>query len=509
MSAQDLSRVHRRYISLSNTFKSAWTFHQFLQGLRKVFAESGLEVAYPADFQSLYTALKRVSENLNEATAPGVEVELGEIAERLDALTASLLAADAQVQPGLLRQFFQRVKNFDDNILGHLLKFYVYSHPAGTVWEQDRLDKADYVLTKLCEDYQADRDRYLPREAEHVRQVAEGLWQGVGGPEVTPERVAALRQELATFRQALATATSVDQLYSQNLVQRYRAFKHSLGDAFFLPQLVPELIDTNLALKNAIQDLYRREEQRIVAEYQQVFELEREVAVPGELRQELQAFREAVERFESRLQGSGVRLEELGQLREQVRELIPKLRSDVGDEADPHVVPPELRDSSAGIPTAPAADEEMAHLEPIYKELVAALDDTSSALEARKVVLQPEVFSYGIQPREVQAYRRIFGNVECNRALETFLLRAAALRVRIDREVEEIKSLLDDSTINRDAPSYGRARVSTRLGDLFVRRFEHLVNEAVVAGQAEDAKEMHFLKMRLTRTWAGLWLLVH
>lgn len=63
MSAEDLNRVHRRYIRVSNAFKSAWTFHQFLQGVSKVFTHLG-PTEYPADFQTLYGELKEVSKNL-------------------------------------------------------------------------------------------------------------------------------------------------------------------------------------------------------------------------------------------------------------------------------------------------------------------------------------------------------------------------------------------------------------------------------------------------------------
>jgi hypothetical protein len=115
----DLSRVHRRYIRVSNYFKSAWTFHQFLQGLQKVFADGGVR-DYPADFQPIYGDLKQIA-NIDDTIAPS-----------------------------LLRQFFQRVKNYDDNILTQLVKFYLYSH-SGRSWNLQRLDKLDFLNTKFAE----------------------------------------------------------------------------------------------------------------------------------------------------------------------------------------------------------------------------------------------------------------------------------------------------------------------------------------------------------------------
>ena len=151
MSAQDLKRVHRRYVIVSNTLKSAWTFHQFIQGLRKAFADLPAS-DYPADFQSLYGELKEVSENLSETSAEAASNQLDQVETGLMPLIQDLLAFDERISPGLLRQFFQRVKNFDDNILTQLVKFYLYTRNGGD-WKVDRLDKADFLSTKLAEEY--------------------------------------------------------------------------------------------------------------------------------------------------------------------------------------------------------------------------------------------------------------------------------------------------------------------------------------------------------------------
>ena len=53
MSAQDLNIVHRRYVVVSSTFKSAWTFHQFVQSLRKVYPAIPTD-DYPADLTEFW-----------------------------------------------------------------------------------------------------------------------------------------------------------------------------------------------------------------------------------------------------------------------------------------------------------------------------------------------------------------------------------------------------------------------------------------------------------------------
>ena len=314
MSAQELNRVHRRYIALSNAFKSAWTFHQFLQALRKVFTEESPE-EYQADFQSIYGQLKEVSQNLSEQSLDDMSRRLDWVEKRLKEQTAHLLQADHRVSPTQLRQFFQRVKKFDDNILSQLVRFYLYTH-QGETWEADRLDKVDFISTKLCEEYLDERDVYVSRDFSDLRTVAKGFWSALGSDDLSDEQVAEMEHEMGTLRKEVADVESIDDVYQKRIVQRYREFKHQLHNRFFHPEVFRVIIDTNLALKNGIHDLYRREEQRIIAEYQQVFELEREVPVDVDLAEELADFRQAVERFEKQLQRNNVRLEEIGALRE-------------------------------------------------------------------------------------------------------------------------------------------------------------------------------------------------
>ncbi|NJL28746.1 MAG: hypothetical protein HC897_13065 [Thermoanaerobaculia bacterium] len=516
MSVEQLNQVHRRYVVLSNAFKSAWTFHQFMQGLQKVFAEQGPQ-AYTADFQGVYNRLKEVSGHLTEATAGAIATSLDGIEKDLDKLTAILLGADVQVSPGLLRQFFQRVKNYDDNILTQLVKFYLVSG-GGDAWPFDRIDKADFLITKLCEEVRDGTDLLGLRDRTHLREVTIGFWSTLGSPALPEEEVSGVCETLEALRREVGSIESIDQLHEHDLVQRYRDLKHGLGSRFFEPRILQTVVETNLVVKNRIHELYRREEQRIVAEYQQIFELEREVPLDVQLSEELAEFRQAVERFEQQLQGSNLRLDELARLREKVRGLIPKLRPPSDHLDTPIVQPKEVREyleesgvSRRGAPRTTSSliiseDEEISEQQQL---IIRTLDDTNPTLDPKRITLEREVFELGLEVREVVAYRRLFGGVTCDRELEDHILRAAALRLRIEQEVEQIKSILDDTAVTRDAPIFTQARRTTRLGDLFLRRFEHRLEQAVLGGDGAEAKALQMLKMRLMRAYSGLWLMVH
>jgi len=512
----DLQHVHQRYIALSNSFKSAWTFHQFLQGLQKAFAEEGPE-PYSADFQATYDRLKEISQNLTEATAETAAEALEEIDTDLGRLQEILLAVDRQVSPALLRQFFQRVKSYDDNILTQLVKFYLYSHEA-VEWTADRLDKADYLTTKLCEELQDGSELFAVRDHQHLRDMTRGFWTALGAPEVDEADIEAARAEIADVAARAAEIEAIDEVNEQDLVRGYRDLKHDLEGKFFEPRILQAIIETNLSVKNRIHELYRREEQRIVAEYQHVFELEREVPLDVQLSQELNEFRQAVERFEDQLQGSNLRLDELAALREKVRELIPKLKPrEEESEGEPIVQPKEVREyleeagvaKSGPVTSSTLIVSEEEEISEQQQKIIAALDDTNPTMDPKRVTLETEVFELGLEPREVVAYRRLFGGVTCDRELEDFILRSAALRRRVEEEVEEIRGILDESAVTREAPIYTKARRTTRLGDLYLKRFEHRIEQSVLEGDGGEAKSLQLLKMRLMRSYAGLWLMVH
>ena len=514
MSVQDLNRVHRRYIRVSNFFKAAWTFRQFIQGLQKVFTDLTPFREDPDDFQSIYGALKLVSQNLSESAADAASAMLDDVERKMVPLVQGLLAVDDQVSPGLLRLFFQRVKNYDANILTQLVKFYLYSMD-GDLWRADRLDKGDFLATRLAEEYSDSRDTFMLRDPAYLREVAQGFFTALGAPQASEAEVVATRDELLALGRRIEEVESMDELHERRLIALYRDRKHSLNERFFHPKILHAIWTTNLKLKNRVHQLYRQEEQRIVAEYQQVFELERDVPIDVQLGKELSQFRVSVERFEEQLQGENLRLEDLAQLRRKVRELVPRLQRDVSS-TGPFVQPVEVREflaetSLEDIATVhrPPADADLDFVQSQFDAIIATLDDTNPTTDPRKVALQPEVFSLGIGAREILAYRRLYGGVTCDHDLEQFILEAAALRARIEQEVDDIKGILDDSAVSQDAPVFSKARRTARRGDLYLKRFAHRIEQAVLDSDGVEAKQLQLLKMRMMRAYSGLWLMVH
>jgi hypothetical protein len=96
MTVQELTVVHQRYIDLSDRFRAAWTFHQFLQGLQKIFLETAPGQQYPADFQGLYNTLKDISQNLNASQIARIKTQIDGVERQLGQLNGALLQEDGR-----------------------------------------------------------------------------------------------------------------------------------------------------------------------------------------------------------------------------------------------------------------------------------------------------------------------------------------------------------------------------------------------------------------------------
>jgi len=511
---QELSVLHRRYSDLSHRFRSGWTFHQFLQSLGKSSLRQ-VDEDFSSDFQTLYAGLKEVSQNLNASEGDRMRGRLDVIDRRLTELMATLDEEDTRVPPDLLRHFFRRVKTYDEKILTQLVKFYIYVQRGGP-WPPDRLDKADFLLARLSEQEDERTEDVVLCDAQRLGEIFHGLWNLLGGETPEPEVIFERRGAIDAIRADVQRAETLERLNESSLVRRFRDLKHDLGIFFFEPELLLAIQETNLALKNRVHKLYRQEEQRIVAEYQRIFELEREVPVDRELDGDLTEFRKEIERFEKKLQSQEFKLEDIAQIRQRVRELLPRLTA---GRPDPEIRPEGRRVDSTSTgehilnASAKASELTLAFNEDLlgdyYRKVLDSLRETNPEVQPERIVLVPEIFPLRLEPREVVAYRRLYGRKPYDRELEQFVLEAAALRVRINEEAQEITSILDETSITGDSPIYARARLTARLADAYLWRFSHVLSQTVLGTDPQESRQLEILRMRLMRDYSGLWLLVY
>ncbi len=533
MSVQELSDLHRRYVDLSQRFRAAWVYHQFVQSLARVNGDEAPPSPYAGRFQELYGQLKECSQSLTPGESAPLAGRFDDIEAEIGELLAALLAEDSKVAPQTLRQFFQKFRNYDEKILAQLTRFYLFAC-GDAEWTADRRDKVDFLITRLGVELR--RTDLGPGAGTHQeREIFNSFWSLAGQAEPPADKLAGLERALEEIRRELDGVTGLDELTESESLRNYRELKHNLGKLFFHPRILGAVLATNFAFRDAVRRLYQKEEQRIASDYQRIFDLEREVPVDFQLDQELTVFRQQVERFERRLQSDEMRLDDLVELRERARSLIPRLAAGDGGEASGGEDEVSTQETATAAEPEPGAsddltvnaamqalvDEEVRRnggavpprlIEEPYRNLVEALSETTLGAPARSVVLTPEIYPFRLEAREVVAYRRLHegaagGGAAHDLETERVLLEGAALRSALSGAVDDTREALDNTSGGGEAVTHARHLAS--LGDAYLRRYDHLQEEALLGGTLDEARSLAVLRIRMMRDYAELWLLAH
>ncbi len=501
---EEVNPLHRSYIELSARYKAAWTYHRFVEGLRKFFGNKDL-ADYPADFQSLYKSLREVSRKLNDPE-PQAQIEsLSGIRTELDRLLDVLETEDRKIAPSLLRLFFQRVKSQDQRILLDLVRFY-QEVQIGRTWESERIDKADFLLTRLAEliigkDHRGDRGR--------LEKVLEGVSKHLPTLENSdPKRLANRQKMVQTVRSEIRRVETFSDLTERDLVSHYREVKHGLGSLLFEKSILPLVVDTNLAFRSRVAELSAIEEEQLFADYERVSELESKGRVDAELAESLSALHGEVERFQKKLQNYDVRLEDLTAIRRSVDDILARLEG--GDDDGAPELPLQEDGPREHRPTAASIAVSREERELIGDELSVLLEGLERARETAggspgSLEGDPDLEAFRLETRETRAFERLAEGLGDNERIDRFLLAAAALRRKINVEVEEIR---ESQSRGRPAASPPTRTVASvlRLADWYLRQFSHFRENLLLAGNTADTQSLDRLRMRLMRDYAGLWL---
>ena len=539
---QEIEDLHRRYIDLTQRFRAGWVYLQFVENLAKLADGEPPNDTLPSRFQAVYGDLKECSGTLSEADAGALEPRLEAIGRRLDGLLAELLAEDSRVPPPSLRQFFQRFRTHDEKVLLQLCRFYLFACGEGD-WTGERKDKVDLLITRLADGGRSDGGSPRAADSRRLREIFANLWSLTGAPAANPDKVASLRRAVEDVRAELAKVGSLDDLAGSEALNHYREFKHSLDRLYFEPSILAAVVETNLAFRDAVRRLYTSEESRIAADHQRIFDLERAGAVGVELDEELRTFRTEVERFEQLARTHDFRLDDLAELRERARSLIPRLSErspeaagvDWTDAPDSRELWGELveaapaaprgddgqpRTAAGGEPGEPGGEESEGpavpdRLDPLvadaYRRLTGALGGTALGAPARSVVHTADLFPYRLEAREVVAFRRLAGREggEWDEDAESFVIEAAALRVALDEAAGRLRTALDETHEGGVEEPRRRGRRLVALADSALRTFDHLQGQALLDGRAGYARGLTLLRVRLMREYAELWLLAY
>lgn len=498
--ADEVNPVNQLYRELSSRYKAAWTFHRFMKGLGKFFEGTDLEDR-TKQFQSLYAGLREVSTRLNDLDMPPVVALLEEARRRLDGLVEFLDQQDRKIAPSLVRLFFQRVKMQDERILIELVRFYIEAQ-RGRDWLPERADKVDFLLSRLGG---AIADPTGGGDRDRLNRVLAGISEyAAGATGLDPQKVSNRMKLIQAVRSEIEQVESFDELAERELVAHYRNLKHGLGAMVFEKTILGMIVATNLAVAARVNELTQRAQERIFEDYEKVSGLDEQGLLGDELAESVTRLRDKVGSFKQQVEGGTVRIDAMAEIQKTVEEIFGKIAP--GD-------PTELdREFELGGLLAPdrvfatAAEREL--LGPLFEDLCAALRKASRASEGARG-LDSRLLEYRLGEREIEAFARLSSKTRCDNELEQFLLAAASLRRRVRQLVDDLHRAGQEASSGSRRNALQEASASLRIGDLYLRRFDHALEMRLVDDEPTGVKALLLAKMHLMREHSGLWLLVH
>lgn len=495
--ANEVNPVNQLYRDLSDRYKSGWTFHRFIQGLRKFFGSHDLKDR-TAEFQSLYKTLKVVSSRLNDIDIAPVVEQLEDARRATDDLIESLDAEDRRVSPSLVRLFFERVKTRDERILIDLIRFYLEAQ-RGRSWESERSDKVDYLLTRLGE-LIASAEK--GGDEERLKRILRGISEYAGSLPVDPQKLANRMKLIEAVSGELAKISTFESLTERDLVAHYRNLKHGLGALVFDKSVLPMIVATNLAVSARVEELTEEAQQQIFADYEKVRELQEQGRLAPYLAERVSELQDQVGTFRNRIKRGTLRLDAVAELQGAVREIFGRLEAEETADLEGHVVRTDAL--SSGEVFASGVERQL--LGQLFDELVSALRDARRAGEPPSE-LDSRLLEYRLSAREIESFARLSSGAETDVHLERFLLAASSLRRKIRLLVEELHNVGVEATPGSREEALAAATTALRVGDGYLRRFSHYLEMHI--GEGAGVRELQILKMRLMREYSGLWLLVN
>jgi hypothetical protein len=516
--ASDPEGISKEYARLSEKFKVFWTFHQFLQGVHRtrLRGSSGPAVA----FAPPYEQIKRIKETMGVEPAADTRAAMARLDTSLDALHETLAADDHQIAPSTMRQFFERVKAGDEELLLSILKFYYYA-PALT---PDDTDKVDFLLTRLGTSLGAEGDPELKSPAE-VQKLSESLLSLMERPRADASEVESVVSLLEILRRDLEACEHFEDLSRRKSLENIRTLKHRMGKAFYDPGVMHAILASNVAVKRKFQLLYKEEERRILSASREVLEKEKDLGqdarfTSSEFREDLERFRKDRDEFEKASLERGVRPRDVKRLKESLHTLLARLdpaaakEFEVGPETSSPSGVWRRKDVSQGRTPVPArradsAESWRAETDRVTAEtarrLFASIDldrsDTPSQLSDHAARLETW------EIRSAFRIQRKGKDSEPASARDRLFFNGAVLRQRMDEEAQKLRDLVSEvgesSASENTLAAAGKCLVRAR-------EVDGLFRKALAAAESEGGEPWSNLtrsRFRHLRTFAGLWLL--
>lgn len=519
MAANDLHALNQRYVRLTDRCRSQWTFYQLLQGLFKHLRNEACPVEL--DFPALFNELRELAASIGLPEAARTEKAIQQLTAKLDAHGKRLRDVDEGIPPSAMRRFFDRLRTQEEKVLLAIAKFYL----DGDTSNPDTLDKLDILFTRLAEIPRPDGG-VLPRERHEIERIVQPLLAGRKAAPADDAEVTILLSALNDLRAEIQGCRSFTELAVGGALDRFRTLKRRLGEGLLSPRLLPAAMQTTVAIKGRFHELWEEEQARLADDSNRVKDLERQLQthpemVDEQLRQALELYASAQERFDRGLQEESVRREDAVELRQSLNRILERFESagpgatlGSGDplaSSHPDASVVEVED----LPLEEVAEPALVGLtaDPLLQEylskIVFALELVGRDRPPGEAVRAKELVALRLEPAEVAACRDLLARHTTAGTLaderSRLLAQSAALRVRLDEEAREIERLQKLGSEHL-ADLLERVTQSLQRAAELERRFGWFIDDALYRGDTERLELLYRCRFRLIHAYSALWL---
>lgn len=243
---------------LASEMSILWTMSQFLASLQATMLQA--ERSLTVDMPDLY---RRMEEVRNNTSGEISVVTLHELAQKLNQARIEISMIDIHLPPAMFRRFFERVANYDRTMLHQIVRYYISKSPKN---DQDR-DKLDLLATRLCtQPVQNEAGLKLLLVLPETNKILEEAFPGNFSDYPSDRIQEATLNTLRRLARSISDVRNFNTLIEGRLVTQLRQNKIELGDNFYLPSILAEVININVIVHNKFQELYGMEQARLRTE---------------------------------------------------------------------------------------------------------------------------------------------------------------------------------------------------------------------------------------------------
>jgi hypothetical protein len=495
MPAEKSRSFEEDYIRLTETFKALSVFDQFLRGLQRAFLAT--QGGYPVDLGPLYEELKDLPSRRNASPPESLEASMRDLQAKLDGASHRLRQVEAPTSPSHVRRHFERVHPGDARIPFYLLRFYL-SHPetedlSPAETDEDLVDKVDYLATVLAAGNPG-RASEPAKPREEIRKLFEQVLVGATWPRVDDDLAPEIVKAFDELASRIAATEEFVELVGERGIEGLRTLKHRVARGLAHPDILAAAACCNLTVRSVFQRLYEKEADALRETAARIADIEDRLPGDVKVSATLARYRESQNEFDQQTSEGSIRWRQVLDLKYAAAEVLGTLGEFEPDTPQVKATPQVSHDT----PPEGAGDSFWGPCLRRFLSSVAAAGATDAFVDESGLPADSR-----LEPWEWEVARQAIGNAPLSSS-DRFVLRAAALRVRAENEIEAFR--------NRAGEKAPRELVSEARGTLthaeeLERTFAELA-EKLPKAEDVDLRRRTRTRLRLQHATSGLWLVL-